>query len=54
LFRYFAQRAPTCGPDMEDLALLDLTDTGQQLVVVLLADGQGSYTAYRRLERGFQ
>ncbi len=54
LFEYFTQRSPTCGGDMEDLALLDRTDPRQKLVIVLVADGAGNYTAYRRLERGLE
>lgn len=51
LFRIVAQRSPTCGGDMEDLALLDIGDRRQTLLVVLVADGEGSYTAYRRIFR---
>jgi hypothetical protein len=54
MFQYFALRSPTCAAEMEDLALLDRTDPRQKLVVVLVADGEGSYTAYRRLERGLE
>jgi hypothetical protein len=39
---------------MEDLALLDPADPRQTLVVVLVSDVQGNYTAYRRLERGLE
>jgi hypothetical protein len=54
IFEYFTQRSPTCAADMEDLALLDPADPRQTLVVVLVSDVQGNYTAYRRLERGLE
>jgi hypothetical protein len=51
LFRIISQRSPTCGGDMEDLALLDIGDRRQTLLVVLVADGEGNFTAYRRIFR---
>lgn len=50
-FHLVSQIAPNAGGNFEDLALHDKTDPGQWLLLIIVPDGDGNFTIYRRLLR---